>query len=66
MKLTGHYDELQGHLLKPVDNPKCQETNAGLYERLVNAVPLSEQLMKEFDAYLDGAELNERFNRNFE
>ena len=66
MKLTGHYDELQGHLLKPVDNPKCQETNAGLYERLVNAVPLAEQLMKEFDAYLDGAELNERFNRNFE
>ena len=66
MKLTGHYDELQGHLLKPVDNPKCRESNEGLYERLVKAVPVAEQLMKDFDAYLDGAKLSERFDRNFE
>lgn len=66
MRLSGHYEELQGHLLKPQDHPKCKESNKGLYERLIKAVPLAEQLMNEFDAYLDGEELSERFNRNFE
>lgn len=66
MKLTGHYGELQGHLLKPVDNPKCEESNRGLYERFQNAVPVAEQLIQDFDSYLNGESLNERFSRNFE
>lgn len=66
MKLTGKYDSLQGHLLKPTDHPKCAESNEGLYARLKNAVPVAVQLIHDFDSYLNGEELNERFDRNFE
>lgn len=66
MKLSGHHEELQGHLLKPTDNSKCKESSEGLYERFLKAIPLAEELMKAFDDYLDGAELSERFDRNFE
>lgn len=66
MKLTGHYAELQGHMIRPKDNPKCVDSTAGLYERFQNAVPVAEQLIRDFDNYLDGGNLSERFDRNFE
>ena len=54
MKLSGQYD------------PKCVESNAGLYERFKNAVPVAEYLIQKFDEYLEGNELDERFERDFE
>lgn len=66
MKLTGQYEALQGHLLKPADNPRCKESNRGLYERFQNAVPVAEQLIQNFDVYLNGERLSSRFDRNFE
>lgn len=53
MKLSGHYGELQGHLLKPTDNPKCEESNQGLYERFQKAVPVAEQLIQDFDSLFE-------------
>lgn len=66
MKLSGQYDALQGHLLKPADNPKCAASNEGLYTRFKNAVAVAEELIYNFDSYLNGGELSERFDRNFE
>lgn len=66
MKLSGQYEKIQGHLMKPVDNPKCRESCRGLYKRLKNAVPVAEQLIQNFDSYLDGGILSSRFDRNFE
>ena len=66
MKLTGKYEALQGHLLKSVDNPLCEESNCGLYSRLKNAVPVAVNLIENFDLYLDGCELDPRFDRDFE
>lgn len=66
MRLTGHYDEIQGHLLRPKDNPKCAQSVKGLYERFHTAVFQAEILIRSFDAYLSGEELHERFDRNFE
>lgn len=66
MKVIGQYDSLQGHLLKPEDNPKCVESNQGLYDRFRSATPVAEELIHNFDAYLIGEELHERFSRNFE
>lgn len=66
MKLVGQYDALQGHLFKVEDNPKCVESNEGLYERFKNAVSVAEYLIQKFDEYLEGSELDERFERDFE
>ncbi len=66
MRLSGQYDTIKGHLLRRKDNPKCRKSNEGLYTRFLNAVNVAEELIKAFDAYLDGEELSERFNRNFE
>lgn len=66
MKLTGQYDVLQGHLFKAVDNPKCEESNRGLYSRFKGAIPIAVRLINNFDSYLDGHELDSRFDRDFE
>lgn len=66
MKMTGKYDSLQGHLLKPADHPKCIESCHGLYERFKHAVPVAVQLIENFESYLNGGEMSERFDRNFE
>lgn len=66
MRLTGHYEEIQGHMLRPKDNPKCEESNRGLYERFLGAVPLAKKLMEDFNSYLAGEALSEHFDRNFE
>ena len=65
MKLTGEYEKYQGHLLKAEDNPLCEESNAGLYSRFLNAVPVAVRLIEKFDSYLDGNKLDSRFDRNF-
>ena len=66
MKLVGQYDALQGHLFKVEDNPKCVESNEGLYERFKNAISVAEYLIQKFDEYLEGSELDKRFERDFE
>lgn len=67
MKLSGQYEALQGHLLKPEDNPKCRKTNEGLYERTMGAIPVAVMLMNDFQAAVrKEKELCERFDRNFE
>lgn len=66
-KLSGKYESLQGHLLRPLDNPRCVASNNGLWERYKKAVPVADYLMEKFEAYVDGLEeLDERFDRNFE
>lgn len=66
-KISGKYDSLQGHLLKPLDNPRCVASNNGLWERYKKAINVAVFLMEKFEAYVDGREtLDERFDRNFE
>ena len=56
----------RGIYLKWKDNPKCVESNEGLYERFKNAISVAEYLIQKFDEYLEGSELDKRFERDFE
>lgn len=67
MKVSGQYESLQGHLLRPKDNPKCHESVLGLAGRLENAVDVAVELLEDFaESVENGTELSERFDRNFE
>lgn len=67
MRIAGIYDSLGGIILRKEDNPKCVESNEGLYKRLTEAVPLAVAMLDELHCSVTkGAPLHERFNRNFE
>ena len=67
MKLSGHYDEIQGHLMAIDPNPLCDVSNQKLLELSDGAVKETADLIAEFyDAVNADTPLNERFNRNFE
>ncbi|MBS5131308.1 MAG: zinc dependent phospholipase C family protein [Lachnospiraceae bacterium] len=67
MRISGQYESLQGHLLRPKDNPKCSESIVGLEKRLEGAVPVALGLIRDFESSVEvGTELSDRFDRNFE
>lgn len=65
--LTGHYDDIGGLMLQPVDNPECSESNTYLYKRFFDSIPLAIKLLHDLnDTIQNGVVLNNRFRRNFE
>lgn len=67
MRLIGKYDELSGHMLRPGTDPRCRESNAGLWERLQKEVPETVTMLETFYGLLSGEEaLPARLYRNFE
>ncbi|XCP86698.1 zinc dependent phospholipase C family protein [Roseburia hominis] len=67
MKIVGKYDTYKGLMLQRKDNHKCDEAVSGLFDRLVNAVPVAARMIASFDESLQtGKDLDERFDRTFE
>ncbi len=67
IKLTGRYDKLKGLMLQPVDNPRCIETNQGLWQRFDDAVEVAVRMIYSLhDTVCQGTRLPERFRRTFE
>lgn len=66
-KMIGHFDDMGGLLLQSEDDKRCDESNAYLYKKLHESVPLAVSLLKNiYDVVQDKAELSPRFYRNFE
>lgn len=66
-KMIGHFDDMGGLLLQSEDDKRCDESNAYLYKKLHESVPLAVSLLKNiYDVIQDKAELSPRFYRNFE
>lgn len=67
MELAGHYDEIQGHLMAPAPNPRCNQSNRRLLELSDGAVEYTAALITEYyENIRTDAPLNSRFNRDFE
>lgn len=67
MGLTGHYDEIQGHLMALVPNPRCEQSNRRLLELSDSAVDETAALIAEYyENIRTDTPLNHRFNRDFE
>lgn len=57
----------KGLLLDFKENPRCQESNDGLYRRFEEAIPLGVTMLLSFEESLQNhLPLHERFNRHFE
>lgn len=67
MHVTGHYDEIQGHVVRFEDNPVCEETNKRLFEIYKEAVTEAvNMILNVHHSIFSDLPLTERFDRNFE
>ena len=67
MKLLKKEDSYKGLMHLRKDNPKCKQSNIGLYKHFQTAVPLAVELIYDYDNTINtGKTLNPRFDRNFE
>lgn len=67
MGLTGHYDEIQGHLMTLTPNPRCIGSSKRLLELSDGAVEETAALITEYyENIRTDAPLNSRFGRDFE
>lgn len=67
MRLTGHYDEIQGHLMELAPNPRCEESNRRLLELSDGAVEETAALIAEYYGNIwTDVPLDSRFDRDFE
>ena len=67
MKLLKKEDSYKGLMHLRKDNPKCKQSNMGLYKHFQDAIPLAVELIYDYDNTVNsGKELNPRFDRNFE
>lgn len=67
MGLTGHYDEIQGHLMTLTPNPRCIRSSKRLSELSDGAVEETAALIMEYyESIRTDTPLNNRFNRDFE
>lgn len=65
-RLTTHYVDLKGHIIKQKTNEKCQGTNKRLDELFCGAKDIAAELIENLTACIDnGTELSDRFDRNF-
>lgn len=66
-KMIGHFEDMGGLLLQSKDDERCKESNAYLYKKLHESVPLAVSLLENIYEVVQGkAELSPRFYRNFE
>lgn len=67
MKVTGLSAKWKGLMNQRVDNLACIESNQGLYQRFLKAIPLAVEMSYSFDESLSkGRPLHQRFDRTFE
>lgn len=67
MALTGHFDEIQGHLMALTPNPHCEKSNRRLLELSDSAVEETAALITEYyENIRTDAPLNARFDKDFE
>lgn len=67
MRLTGHYEEIQGHLMALTPNPRCAASSLKLLELADGVIPETVALITEYyDRIETDLPLNKRFDRNFE
>lgn len=67
MKLLKKEDTYKGLMHLRKDNPKCKQSNRGLYKRFQAAIPLAVELIYDYDNTIRTSKvLNPRFHRNFE
>lgn len=67
LHIGGHYDAIQGHLMKPEPAKDCHIFNAVMFGKLMNSVPLAAKLITDFkDCLENGTDFPERFQRDFE
>lgn len=65
-RMTTHYVDLQGHIIKQKVNKKCEISNQRLDELFYGAVDVAVALIENLITHIDGkGELSARFNRNF-
>lgn len=65
-KATLHYDRFNGHMIMPQANNKCRHCSKRLYEMLLEAVPLANNLIEEFEeGLIKGTLLPDNFHGNF-
>ena len=67
LKLSGHYDSMEGQIMRKKPNPKCEASTRNLlnlYRKALDEAPGELEGLNE--AILNGALLSGRFNRNFE
>ena len=64
--LSGHYDSIQGHLMKPEPAADCNEFCSVLLQKFLKAVPIGAELITQFEDCLENKKkLPERFQRDF-
>lgn len=67
MHVTGRYDEIQGQVIRFMDNPICEETNKKLFEIYKEAVPEAvNMILNVHQSIFADLPLPERFDRTFE
>ena len=67
LRMSGKYEEMSCHMLRPGAKPACREGTKGLWERFHQAVPETAKMLELFYELLAGeAPLPERLERNFE
>lgn len=67
LKLTGHYESLQGIVVNPNGNPRCEESNGRLLEMYGEAVSRGVTFIQSFAGYWEREEeLPPIFDYNFE
>lgn len=54
LKLAGQYETLGGLMLTRREDPRCQESSQGLWQRYQQAVPRAAQLLRDYRRYLAG------------
>lgn len=66
-KVSGHYQDIGGLMIQPIDDKECIKSNEYLYHRFYQSIPLAIQLLQDFNETIqNGKELNPRFHRDFE
>ena len=66
MKLTMHYDELEGHMMDLRPKNYAAKTNQSLQYLYDNAIPIAKELIEDFHlSVTTGKELNPRFHTTF-
>ncbi len=67
MRITGQYDAIQGHLMKPLPSKDLHIFNAVMFGKLMSSIAVASSSISSFKNSLEnGTELPDFFQRNFE
>lgn len=67
MRLLKVYDSFSGLIMRKKNDPRCADSNRGLYTRMMNAVPIAVTMLGELHKTVtENAPIHARFDRHFE